>query len=49
MPQSLPTFSGPTVLQDLEDFQVIFEQICMDNDIPKSSWACYSTPKWTES
>ena len=33
----LPTFSGPTALQGLEDFQIQFEQICGDNDITKST------------
>ena len=36
---SLPLFSGPTAQQGLEDFQITFKQICVDNTIPKSSWA----------
>ena len=34
----LPTFSGPTALHGLEDFWIQFEQICVNNEIPKSSW-----------
>ena len=33
----LPTFSGPTATQGLENFQIQFKQFCGDYEISKSS------------